>query len=77
MSLIKEKAKSNKREISKDDAEKILKQSQNQDPTNSEEQKGKTSKKKTEGKKTSSSKTKSKPVKAKGSIKKTKKVSKK
>merc|ERR1711991_963198 len=31
MSLIKEKAKSNKKEISKDEAEKILKQSQNQD----------------------------------------------
>merc|ERR1711991_274087 len=43
INLIKEKAKSNKREISKDDAEKILKQSQNQDQTNSEEQKEKTS----------------------------------
>ena len=77
INLIKEKAKSNKREISKDDAEKILKQSQNQDQTNSEEQKEKTSIKKTEGKKKSSSKTKSKPVKAKSSTKKTKKVSKK
>ncbi len=34
MSLIKEKAKSNKKEISKDEAEKILKQSQNQDQKN-------------------------------------------
>merc|ERR1711991_561060 len=31
MNLIKEKAKSNKKEISKDEAEKILKQSQNQE----------------------------------------------
>ena len=31
INLIKEKAKSNKKEISKDEAEKILKQSQNQD----------------------------------------------
>jgi trigger factor len=31
MNLIKEKAKSNKKEISKDEAEKILKQSQDQD----------------------------------------------
>ena len=75
--LIKEKAKSNKREISKDDAEKILKQSQNQDQTNSEEQKEKTSKKKVEGKKTSPLKTKPKQIKAKSTVKKTKKVSKK
>ena len=75
--LIKEKAKSNKREISKDEAEKILKQSQNQDQTNSEEQKEKTSKKKVEGKKTSPLKTKPKQIKAKSTVKKTKKVSKK
>ena len=75
--LIKVKAKSNKREISKDEAEKILKQSQNQDQTNSEEQKEKTSKKKVEGKKTSPLKTKPKQIKAKSTVKKTKKVSKK
>ena len=75
MSLIKEKAKSNKKEISKDEAEKILKQSQNQDQKNDDEKKDKIQNKpikKAEAKKTPIKKAKSKP-----SVKKTKKVSKK
>ena len=75
MSLIKEKAKSNKKEISKDEAEKILKQSQNQDQKNDDEKKDKIQNKpikKAEAKKTPIKKAKSKPL-----VKKTKKVSKK
>ncbi len=73
MSLIKQKAKSNKKEISKDEAEKILKQSQNQE--NKEDNKEinkKKPEKKVEAKKSQSSK-----LKAKSSTKKSKKVSKK
>ena len=73
MNLIKEKAKSNKKQISKDEAEKILKESQNQDQENVVNKKDKKkAEKKVEVKKTPSRKAKSKPL-----IKKTKKVSKK
>ena len=75
MSLIKEKAKSNKKEISKDEAEKILKQSQNQDQKNDDEKKDKIQKKpikKAEAKKMPIKKAKTKPL-----VKKSKKVSKK
>ena len=73
MNLIKEKAKSNKKEISKDEAEKILKQSQNQEHDIEDkniDQKKAT--KKIEAKKSTTSK-----VKSKSPTKKTKKVSKK
>ena len=73
--MIKEKAKANKKEISKDEAEKILKQSQNQLNDNIERTDDKKlSKKKAIEKKTISKKTKPKSTKAKSS---TKKVSKK
>ena len=72
LKLIKEKAKPNKKEISKDEAEKILKQSQLQEYSypNKDE-------KKVEDKKLSSSKTKPKSTKIKAPVKKSKKVSKK
>ena len=73
LNLIKEKAKSNKKEISKDEAEKILKQSQNQDQNNDNENK-EAPKKKTDAKKKDLKKT---TTKSKTSPKKTKKVSKK
>jgi trigger factor len=73
LNLIKEKAKSNKKEISKDEAEKILKQSQNQDQNNDNENK-EAPKKKTDAKKKELKKT---ATKSKTSPKKTKKVSKK
>ena len=72
LKLIKEKAKPNKKEISKDEAEKILKQSQNQEhghDLNDE--------KKVEAKKASVKKTKPKSIKTKSTAKKSKKVSKK
>ena len=73
--MIKEKAKANKKEISKEEAEKILKQSQNQLNDNIERTDDKKlSKKKAIEKKTISKKTKPKSTKAKSS---TKKVSKK
>ena len=73
ISLIKEKAKPNKREISKEEAEKILKQSQNQELDNLKKDKEeKKATKKSEAKKSSSVKQKSKTQ-----AKKTKKVSKK
>ena len=72
LKLIKEKAKPNKKEISKDEAEKILKQSQLQEY--SHPNKGE---KKVEDKKLSSNKTKPKSTKIKPSVKKSKKVSKK
>ena len=76
LKLIREKAKSNKKEISKDEAEKILKQSQLQEYSldNKEEKKPE---KKADVKKSSDSKTKPKSDKTKSPIKKTKKVSKK
>ena len=75
MTLIKQKAKSNKKEISKDEAEKILKQSQKQEHDHSQANDGKEEKKplrKAESKKLPLKKAKSKPP-----AKKTKKVSKK
>ena len=79
LNLIKQKAKSNKKEISKDEAEKILKQSQNQeqelDIKNKKTEKKPT--KKVEAKKSSVKKLRPKPTKTKAPLKKTKKVSKK
>ncbi len=73
--LIKEKAKVNKKEISKDEAERILKQSQNQQNDNNERSDDKKlTKKKALEKKTITKKTKPKSTKAKSS---SKKVSKK
>ncbi len=75
INLIKDKAKSNKKEITKDEAEKILKQSQNQefdDKNNIENREEKKSSKKVAAKKPIDKKAKSKSP-----IKKTKKVSKK
>jgi len=73
LSLVKQKAKPIKKEVSKDEAEKILKQSQNQD-LNLENEVKKYSKKKVETKKKEVKKT---TPKTKSSPKKTKKVSKK
>ena len=75
LTAIKQKGKANKKEISKDEAEKILKESQNQTDTN-DEQNVKT-KKNIETKKTNLKKTASKPSKSKTLKKKSKKVSKK
>ncbi len=72
MNLIKEKAKSNKKQISKDEAEKILKQSQNQEVDAEDDKDKKKAEKKVETKKSSTTKAKSKSP-----TKKTKKVSKK
>ncbi|MDC3058976.1 trigger factor [Candidatus Pelagibacter sp.] len=69
LNLVKQKAKSNKREVSKEEAEKILKQSQNQDDGTKQANKKKVEAKKKEVKKTS--------PKTKPPTKKTKKVSKK
>ena len=76
MSLIKEKAKANKKEISKDEAEKILKQSQKQQ-LDQELKDQRKPEKKVEVKKSIEKKTKPKPSKIKSSVKKSKKVSKK
>ena len=75
LTAIKQKGKANKKEISKDEAEKIIKESQNQTDTN-DEQNVKT-KKNIETKKTNLKKTASKPSKSKTLKKKSKKVSKK
>ena len=76
LNAIKQKGKSSKKEITKDEAEKILKESQNQQlDTNKEQIKDK--QKKTEIKKTSPKKTATKSTKAKTVKKKAKKVSKK
>ena len=72
LKLIKEKAKPNKKEISKDEAEKILKQSQLQEYSHPNKDE-----KKVQDKKLSSNKTKPKSTKIKPSVKKSKKVSKK
>ena len=74
--MIKEKAKANKKEITKEEAEKILKQSQKQEniPDSNDEKKPT---KKAEVKKSAVSKTKPKTSKTKSPAKKTKKVSKK
>ena len=77
MSLIKDKAKSNKKEITKDEAEKILKQSQNQEQNFKEDSGTKVDKKptkKAQDKKPSTKKVAAKPAKTKP---KAKKVSKK
>ena len=76
INLIKEKAKSNKKEITKDEAEKILKQSQKQQ-LDQELKEQRKPEKKVEAKKPTESKTKPKPSKIKSPVKKTKKVSKK
>ena len=77
ISSIKEKAKGTKKEITKDEAEKILKQAQNQDkePKTSTEEKNPS--KKADDKKTITKKSPSKTTKSKTLPKKTKKVSKK
>ena len=72
LKLIKEKAKPNKKEISKDEADKILKQSQLQEYSHPNKDE-----KKVEDKKLSSNKTKPKSTKIKAPVKKSKKVSKK
>ena len=72
INLIKEKAKPNKKEITKDEAEKILKQSQLQEYSHPNKDA-----KKVEDNKLSSNKTKPKSTKIKPSVKKSKKVSKK
>ena len=75
LDAIKRKGKSNKKEISKEEAEKILKDSQNQMDTNKEQ--NNEIKKNKQTKKTKPRKTASKPIKIKAVKKKTKKVSKK
>ncbi len=75
MNLIKEKAKSNKKEISKDEAEKILKQSQDQNLK--ENQSIKNNEEKKPSKKVEAKKSSLKKEKSKSSPKKIKKVSKK
>ena len=77
MNLIKEKAKSNKKEISKDEAEKILKQSQNQEIKTDHEKIGKNKEEKKPSKKVVIKKPAEKKAKSKTTTKKTKKVSKK
>ena len=69
LNLVKQKAKSNKKEVSKEEAEKILKQSQNQDEGTKQASKKKVETKKKEVKKTT--------PKTKSPTEKTKKVSKK
>ena len=76
INLIKEKAKSNKKEITKDEAEKILKQSQKQQ-IDQELKEQRKPEKKVESKKSTTNKTKPKPLKAKPVAKKIKKDSKK
>jgi len=75
--LIKEKAKSNKKEISKDEAEKILKQSQNQEIEHQKDNVAKVSQKKVMAKQSTIKKVTSNSKKSKSKAKKTKKVSKK
>ena len=77
MNLIKEKAKSNKKEISKDEAEKILKQSQSQEIKDTGEKTDKNKDEKKASKKVVAKKSPEKKVKSKTPLKKTKKVSKK
>ncbi len=76
LNLIKEKAKPNKKEVSKDEAEKILKQSQNQEHSHDHKNEKKPEKK-VEVKKSSVKKAKPKLIKTKSPAKKSKKVSKK
>ena len=70
MNLIKEKAKSNKKEISKDEAEKILKQSQDQDIDSKKATKDKNKQKKNLPKKENVKKTSIKKTKKKSPVKK-------
>ena len=76
INLIKEKAKVNKKEISKDEAEKILKQSQKQE-LDQELKDQRKPEKKVAAKKSPDNKTKPKSIKTKSTVKKAKKVSKK
>jgi len=76
INTIREKAKPNKKVITKDEAEKILKQSQ-KEQLDQELKNHKNPEKKVEVKKSSDKKTKPKPTKTKSSAKKIKKVSKK
>ena len=76
LNLVKEKAKPNKKEITKEEAEKILKQSQNQEH-NHDHTEEKKPVKKVDAKKSAASKTKVKSSKSKSTVKKSKKVSKK
>ena len=76
ITLIKEKAKSNKKEITKDEAEKILKQSQKQQLDQELKNQSKPEKK-VEVKKSAENKDKTKSTKTKSTAKKIKKVSKK
>ena len=77
MNLIKEKAKSNKKEISKDEAEKILKQSQNQEIKDDHKKPNKSKEEKKTSKKILAKKPTEKKAKSKTPEKKLKKVSKK
>tara|TARA_B100001175_G_scaffold315380_1_gene326817 strand:- start:789 stop:2225 length:1437 start_codon:yes stop_codon:yes gene_type:complete len=77
LNLIKQKAKSNKKEISKDEAEKILKESQNQEKDGTIKKMEKKPVKKVVAKKTNVKNIIPKSTKIKSPIKKTKKVSKK
>ena len=76
LKMVKEKAKPNKKEITKEEAEKILKQSQNQEH-NHDHAEEKKPVKKVDAKKSAASKTKVKSSKSKSTVKKSKKVSKK
>ena len=76
LKMVKEKAKPNKKEITKEEAEKILKQSQNQEH-NHDYAEEKKPVKKVDAKKSAASKTKVKSSKSKSTVKKSKKVSKK
>ena len=75
LNLIKEKGKANKKEISKDEAEKILKEAHNHDHSHGEEKKE--TKKKSSTKSEKEKKPATKKAKSKPTSKKTKKVSKK
>ena len=76
LNLVKEKAKPNKKEITKEEAEKILKQSQNQEH-NHDHVEEKKPVKKVDAKKLAANKNKVKSSKSKSIVKKSKKVSKK
>ena len=77
LNLIKEKGKANKKEISKDDAEKILKQAHEEGHDHSHENDKKEIKKKPTTKSAKEKKPVAKKAKSKPSVKKAKKVSKK
>ena len=79
LNLIKEKGKSNTKEISKDEAEKILKEAhkQDQDPDHSHSEEKKETKKKLSTVSAKEKKPTTKKTKSKLAVKKTKKVSKK